>query len=184
MRFDEESAQKQSISSSFRVLYTYQASLADFSVCLFKMYTQQQSLEVLLVEDDPGDVELTLAALERSKLNINLFVINDGEEVLPYLNREGQYVNAVTPNLILLDLNLPGLDGLEVLSLLKNDERFKIIPVIVLSGSEADADTAEVYDLGASCFVQKPTGIKGFAQLVKLIEEFWLKAVKLPRLDN
>jgi two-component system response regulator len=145
---------------------------------------QQQTLEVLLVEDDPGDVELTLAALERSRLNINLYVINDGEEVLPYLNRQGQYTKAAAPNLILLDLNLPGLDGLEILSVIKNDQRLKIIPVIVLTGSEADTKTAEVYHLGASCYVQKPTGIKEFAHLVNLIEEFWLNAVKLPRLDN
>ena len=148
------------------------------------MNIQQASLEVLLIEDDSGDVELTLAALERSTLNINLSVLNDGEEVLPYLNRQGQYAKAVTPNLIWLDLHLPGLDGLEVLSLLKNDERFKIIPVIVLTGSDTDAETTEVYHLGANSLVQKPTGIKEFAQLVKLIEEFWLKAVKLPRLDN
>ncbi|MBW4548799.1 MAG: response regulator [Symplocastrum torsivum CPER-KK1] len=148
------------------------------------MYTQQQTLEVLLVEDDPDDVELTQAALERSTLNINLSVINDGDEVFSYLNRQGQYTNAVTPNLILLDLHLPGLDGLEVLSLIKNDQRLKIIPVIVLTGSEAEAKTVESYNLGANSFVQKPTGIKEFTQLVNLIEEFWLKAVKLPRLDN
>jgi CheY-like chemotaxis protein len=148
------------------------------------VYIQQPSLEVLLIEDDPGDVKLTLAALERSRLNINLYVINDGEEVLPYLNRQGQYANAVAPNLILLDFYLPGLDGLEILSLIKDDQRLKIIPVIVLTGSEADVKTAEVYHLGASCYVQKPTGIKEFAHLVNLIDNFWLNAVKLPRLDN
>ena len=148
------------------------------------MYTQQQTLEVLLVEDDPDDVELTLAAVERSRLNINLCVINNGEEVLPYLNRQGQYAKTVAPNLILLDLHLPGLDGLEILSLLKNDQRLKIIPIIVLTGSRADAETTESYNLGASCFVQKPTEIEEFNKLVNLIDSFWLNAVKLPRLDN
>ena len=148
------------------------------------MNIQQPSVEVLLVEDDPGDVELTLAALERSTLHMNLYVLNDSEEVLPYLNRQGQYANAVAPNLILLDLHLPGLSGLEILSLIKNDARLKVIPVIVLTGSEADADTAETYNLGASCFVQKPSGIAQFNTLVKLIDSFWLNAVKLPRLDN
>ncbi|MBW4548366.1 MAG: response regulator [Symplocastrum torsivum CPER-KK1] len=116
--------------------------------------------------------------------SLSLGNLNRLEEVLPYLNRQGQYAKAVAPNLILLDLHLPGLDGLEILSLIKNDQWLKIIPVIVLTGSEADAKTAEVYHLGASCYVQKPTGIKEFAHLVNLIEEFWLKAVKLPRLDN
>ncbi len=148
------------------------------------MNIQPPSLEVLLVEDDPGDVELTLAALERSRLKINLYVINEGEEVLPYLNRQGQYAKAVAPNLILLDLNLPGLSGLEILSLIKNNQRLKIIPVIVLANSEADAEVTESYNLGASCYVQKPTGIEEFNTLVKLIDSFWLNAVKLPRLDN
>ncbi len=148
------------------------------------MYTQPQTLEVLLIEDDPDDVELTLAALEGSTLNINASVINNGEEVVLYLNRQGQYAKAVTPNLILLDLHLPGLDGLEVLSLLKNDQRLKIIPVIVLTGSRAEAETVESYKLGASCFVQKPTDIEEFNKLVNLIDSFWLNAVKLPRLDN
>jgi two-component system response regulator len=138
------------------------------------------SFEVLLIEDDPGDVELTQAALAKSKLKINLNVVNDGEEALAYLRREGQYTDAVRPNLILLDLNLPGLSGLEVLSSIKRDQRLKLIPVVVLTTSDAETDIVESYQLGANCYVTKPLGLKEFAKIVNSIEDFWFTVVQLP----
>jgi two-component system response regulator len=138
------------------------------------------SFEVLLIEDDPGDVELTQAALAKSKLKINLNVVNDGEEALAYLRREGQYTDAVRPNLILLDLNLPGLSGLEVLSSIKRDQRLKLIPVVVLTTSDAETDIVESYQLGANCYVTKPLGLKDFAKIVNSIEDFWFTVVQLP----
>ncbi|MCA1990581.1 MAG: response regulator [Coleofasciculus sp. S288] len=138
------------------------------------------SFEVLLIEDDPGDVDLTQTALAKSKLNINLRVVNDGEEALAYLHREGQYADVVRPNLIVLDLNLPGLSGREVLSTIKSDECFNSIPVVILTTSDAEIDILESYKLGANCYVTKPIGLKQFAKIVNSIEEFWFTVVQLP----
>lgn len=138
------------------------------------------SFQVLLIEDDPGDVELTQAALAKSKLKINLNVVNDGEEALAYLRREEQYTDTVRPNLIVLDLNLPGLSGLEVLSSIKSDQRLKLIPVVILTTSDAETDIVESYQLGANCYVTKPLGLKEFAKIVSSIEDFWFTVVQLP----
>ncbi len=145
---------------------------------------QSLSFEVLLIEDDSGDVELTEAALEKSKLKINLNVVNDGEEALAYLRQEDQYTNASTPNLILLDLNLPGLSGLEILSAIKNEQRLKSIPVVVLTTSDAQPDIKSSYELGANCYVTKPIGLKEFIKIVNSIQEFWFTVVQLPPQGN
>lgn len=137
-------------------------------------------IEVLLIEDDPGDVELTQTTLSKSKLKINLRVVNDGEEALAYLRQEGQYADTVRPSLILLDLNLPGLSGREILQLIKTDATLGYIPIVVLTTSDADIDILESYKLGANCYVTKPIGLKGFTQIVQSIESFWFTVVQLP----
>jgi two-component system response regulator len=138
----------------------------------------------LLIEDDPGDVELTETALARSKLKINLNVVNDGEEAIAYLRREGQYTDAVRPNLIVLDLNLPGLSGLEILSAIKSDQRLKSIPVVILTTSDASTDIIKSYELGVNCYVTKPIGLKEFVKIFNSIEDFWFTVVQLPHQGN
>lgn len=137
-------------------------------------------IEVLLIEDDPGDVELTETTLSKSKLKINLRVVNDGEEALAYLHQEGQYTDTIRPSLILLDLNLPGLSGREILQVIKSDPKLGCIPVVVLTTSDADIDILESYKLGANCYVTKPIGLKEFTKIVQSIESFWFTVVKLP----
>jgi two-component system response regulator len=139
-----------------------------------------QPLQVLLVEDDPGDVELTKEALKQSKLLINLNVVNDGEEAIAYLHQEGEYADAPRPSLILLDLNLPGMNGREVLQEIKNDERLRAIPVVVLTTSDSQKDILNSYELGGNCYVTKPLGLKEFVKMVQSIEAFWFTVVKLP----
>lgn len=138
-------------------------------------------IEILLVEDDVGDVELTQEALADSKLQINLNVVKDGVDALSYLRQEGKYVNAVSPELILLDLNLPRKGGREVLHEIKGDENLKHIPVVILTTSDSDEDIIKSYTLGANCYVSKPLGLEEFARIVRSIENFWFTIVKLPQ---
>jgi len=137
-------------------------------------------LQVLLVEDDPGDVELTQEALKNSKLLIELNVVNDGEEAIAYLRQEGEYAEALRPSLILLDLNLPGMNGREVLQEIKNDDRLRLIPVVVLTTSDLQKDILNSYELGGNCYITKPVSLKDFMKIVQFIEAFWLTVVKLP----
>lgn len=137
-------------------------------------------VHVLLVEDDPGDVELTQTALKESKVVMSLDVIDDGVKALEYLHRQGPYKTALRPDIILLDLNLPKKNGREVLSEIKKDETLKQIPVVILTTSEAETDILKTYNLGANCYVTKPVGLDQFAEVVKAIETFWFKIVKLP----
>lgn len=138
-------------------------------------------IEILLVEDDPGDVDLTRECLEEAKVMVNLNVVEDGVEAVAYLRQERQYANAVRPDLILLDLNLPKKDGREVLRDIKTDKHLKHIPVVVLTTSDADEDILKSYNLGANCYVTKPVGLDQFARIVQTIESFWFTVVKLPR---
>ncbi|HEY9905840.1 MAG TPA: response regulator [Candidatus Sericytochromatia bacterium] len=137
-------------------------------------------LQVLLVEDDPGDVELTQEALKNSKLLIELNVVNDGEEAIAYLRQEGEYAEALRPSLILLDLNLPGMNGREVLQEIKNDDRLRLIPIVVLTTSDLQKDILNSYELGGNCYITKPVSLKDFMKIVQFIEAFWLTVVKLP----
>ena len=137
-------------------------------------------VEVLLVEDDPGDVELTTEAFKEGKIVIKLTVIEDGVKALAYLRREAPYAGAVRPDLILLDLNLPRKDGREVLRDIKSDEHLKGIPVVVLSTSDAEVDILKTYGLGANCYINKPVQLDQFTKVVRAIEEFWFSLVKLP----
>lgn len=137
-------------------------------------------IEILLVEDNPGDVDLTREALEIGKLSNNLHVVDDGEEAMAFLRREGQYAKAPRPDLVLLDLNLPRKNGREVLAEIKSDENLKRIPVVILTTSKAEEDILKTYNLHANCYVTKPIDLDQFIKVVHAIEEFWLTIVKLP----
>jgi CheY-like chemotaxis protein len=137
-------------------------------------------VQILLVEDNPGDVRLTREALKEAKFRNKVQVVGDGVEALAYLRQEGQYSGAMRPHLIMLDLNLPRMDGREVLAAIKKDADLRRIPVVVLSSSEAENDIARAYELHANAYVTKPVDIDHFLQVVKAIEEFWVEIVKLP----
>lgn len=136
--------------------------------------------EVLLVEDSPGDVRLTQEAFRDGNLSVHLHVASDGVEAMAFLRREGVHVQAPRPDLILLDLNLPKMDGREVLALIKQDRSLKTIPTVILTTSEADADIFKSYELQANCVLSKPVQLDAFQSLVKSINDFWLTKVKLP----
>jgi CheY-like chemotaxis protein len=137
-------------------------------------------IEVLLVEDDPGDVLMTQEAFEEHKVRNKLNVVSDGQEALAYLRREGQYADALRPDLILLDLNLPKVDGREVLAKIKDDADLRRIPVVVLTTSQADEDILRSYSLHANAYVTKPVDFERFIAVVRQIDEFFVSVVKLP----
>ena len=142
--------------------------------------TSGQPLEVLLVEDSSGDVRLTQEALKDAKVHINLRVVRDGIDAMAFLMREGEYVTAPRPDLILLDLNLPRKDGREVLKEIKENPELKSIPVVILTTSASEADILRSYLLHANCYITKPVNLDGFLTVVKSIDSFWLSIVKLP----
>ena len=137
-------------------------------------------VEILLVEDNPGDVRLTKEALREGKVYNNLHWAKDGVEALEFLRREGKHAKAPRPDIILLDLNLPKKDGREVLEIIKGDERLKHIPVVVLTTSKAEEDVVKSYALHANCYVTKPVDLEKFIVVVKSIDRFWLTVVTLP----
>jgi len=139
-----------------------------------------KSVEILLVEDNPGDVRLTQEALKDSKLKNNLYVVNDGLEALSFLHREGKYANAVRPDIIFLDLNLPKKNGRDVLVEIKEDPELKRIPVVILTTSTAEEDIIRTYNSHANCYITKPIDFEQFITVVKKIEDFWFTIVKLP----
>lgn len=141
-------------------------------------------LEVLLVEDDEDDVLLTREALKDSKVIVSMAVAQDGEEALNRLRRKPPFESAPVPELILLDLNLPRVSGREVLKELKGDPVLRKIPVVVLTTSAADTDVLRCYDLGANCYITKPVDFEQFQRIIKVIDEFWLTIVKLPRIED
>jgi CheY-like chemotaxis protein len=138
-------------------------------------------IEILMVEDSPGDVRLTIEALKDAKIHNHLSVVRDGEEALAFLRKQGQYAKAPRPDLILLDLNLPKKDGREVLKEIKQEENLKRIPVVILTISTAEKDILKAYDLHANCYITKPVDFEQFTEVVKSIEDFWFTVVKLPR---
>ncbi len=140
-----------------------------------------RQIEILMVEDSTSDADLTIHAMEESKLLLNLNVVTDGVEALAYLRREGRYASAPRPDLILLDLNLPKKDGRAVLAEVKTDNDLKNIPVVVLTTSQADEDIARAYALHANAYIAKPVDLNQFIRVVNIIEDFWLTVVKLPR---
>ncbi len=141
---------------------------------------EPRAVEILLVEDNEGDVRLTREALREGHLSNRLHVAEDGERALDFLYRRGDFTNAPRPDLILLDLNLPRLDGREVLAEIKADPSLKRIPVVVLTTSRAEEDLVRMYDLHANCFITKPVDFDQFIQVVKTIENFWFTIVVLP----
>jgi CheY-like chemotaxis protein len=141
---------------------------------------RSRPVEILLVEDNPGDVRLTREALREGKVRNNLYVVSDGVEALEFLRRQGQHTDAARPDLILLDLNLPRKDGREVLQDIKSDPALRHIPVVVLTSSQADQDIIRAYDLHANCYVTKPVDFEQFIHVVRTIENFWFSIVKLP----
>ena len=142
--------------------------------------TPREAVEILLVEDNPGDVRLTQEVLKEGKLLTNLTVARDGVEAMAILRREQPHAMAARPDLILLDLNLPRKDGREVLTEIRADENLRRIPVVVLTTSAAERDVLQAYDLHANCYVTKPVDLDQFVGIVKQIEDFWLTIVRLP----
>ncbi len=139
-----------------------------------------EAIEILLVEDNPGDVRLTQEALNDSKLHNNLSIVRDGVEAMTFLKKQDEYEQVPTPDIILLDLNLPRKDGREVLEEIKDDELLRRIPVVVLTTSDADQDILRSYNLHANCYITKPVDLDRFVQIVQTIENFWFQIVKLP----
>jgi len=142
--------------------------------------TRASPVEILLVEDNPGDVRLTREALKEGKVYSNLHWAQDGVEALEFLRREGKFAGVPRPDIILLDLNLPKKDGREVLSEIKNDDDLKRIPVVILTTSKAEEDVLRSYELHANCYVTKPVDLEKFIVVVQSIDKFWLTVVTLP----
>nr|WP_313934778.1 MULTISPECIES: response regulator [unclassified Nostoc] len=137
-------------------------------------------IEVLLVEDNPGDAELTRIALQDSKISINLNIVEDGVEAMAFLRKQDNYAKKPHPDIVLLDLNLPRKDGREVLAEIKSDEKLKRIPVVVLTTSQSEEDILKAYNLAANCYITKPVDFDQFVKIVQSIENFWFAIVKLP----
>ena len=142
--------------------------------------TTGRPVEILLVEDNPGDVRLTQEALKEGKVYNDLSVVEDGVEAMAFLRREGEYADAPRPDMILLDLNLPKKDGREVLEEVKADERLRRIPVVVLTTSQDEQDVLKAYDFHANCYITKPVDFDQFIRVLRSIKDFWLTIVKLP----
>lgn len=143
-------------------------------------YQNFRSVEILLIEDSPSDANLTIREFSKAKIANNLHWVEDGETAMEYLHQQGEFANAPRPDLILLDLNLPGMDGREVLAEVKSDQDLKRIPIVVLTTSNDEQDVLHSYNLNANCYVTKPIDIENFIHVVQLINEFWLAAVLLP----
>ena len=142
--------------------------------------TTARAIEILLIEDSPSDVALTIEALKAGKIGNNLNHVADGVEAMEYLKQQGSFAKSPRPDLIMLDLNLPKKDGREVLRELKSDPSLKLIPVIVLTTSRSDKDVLQSYELSANCYITKPVDFQQFIDVVKSIEHFWLSVVMLP----
>lgn len=142
-----------------------------------------KEVNILLVEDNQGDIILTLEALKAAKSMNKINVVKDGEEALRYLRKQGLYTDAETPDLILLDINLPKLDGKEVLAEIKNDKELMIIPVVMLTTSNSDKDILESYQAHANCYITKPGDFQNFMEVILKIKDFWISIVQLPKKD-
>jgi chemotaxis family two-component system response regulator Rcp1 len=138
-------------------------------------------VEILLVEDNPGDIRLTEEALKEGKIRNNLYVATDGVEAMDFLRKQNKFAGVPVPDLILLDMNLPKKSGIEVLEEIKKDPLLKIIPVVMLTTSQSEKDILKAYELFVNCFVTKPVGFESFIEVIKSIEDFWFTIVKLPK---
>lgn len=148
-----------------------------------RAHRDHSPIEILLVEDNPGDVRLTQEVLKEGRIRNTLNVVTDGVEALAFLRREGAYADAPLQDMVLLDLNLPRMDGREVLAEIKGDPELRQIPVVVLTTSSAEVDIVKAYDLHANCYITKPVDLDQFENVVRSIEDFWLAIVKLPTGD-
>ena len=137
-------------------------------------------IDILLVEDNPGDIRLTMEALKEAKVRNRLHCVTDGTQAIEFLRRSGSFAEAPRPDLILLDLNLPGKDGRDVLSEIKVDPELKRIPVVIVTSSEAETDIVRSYNLHANCYISKPIDLNQFVAVVRAIEDFWMTIVRLP----
>jgi len=137
-------------------------------------------IEILLVEDNPAEIRLTVEGLKEAKIANHLSYVTDGDKALDFLHRRGNYANAPRPDLVLLDLNLPGIDGRTVLRHIKDDPRLKVTPVVIITSSEAESDIIKSYESHANCFISKPIDFQGFTQVIRSIENFWFTVVRLP----
>ncbi len=146
--------------------------------------SQNGLMQILLVEDNPGDIRLTQEALKEGDIQNVLHVVKDGVEAMDFLRKKDKYARVPTPDIILLDLNLPRKDGREVLADIKTDENLKMIPVIVLTTSDTDQDIIKSYKLHANCFITKPVDLELFIFIIQQIETFWFKVIKLPPKNN
>lgn len=140
-------------------------------------------IDILLVEDNPGDARLTQEALREGKVYNTLYVVEDGEEAISFLQRTGEYTDCPKPDLILLDLNLPKKNGIEVLREIKKDDELKLIPTVILTTSNAEEDILASYSLYANCYITKPVDLPQFYEVIKSVEDFWFTVVKLPRAE-
>lgn len=148
------------------------------------MTENARPIEMLLVEDNEADIRLTQIALKQAKLANTLNVVRDGEEALAYLKGEGEYAGRRRPDLVLLDLNLPKLNGSEVLKEIREMEEFKSLPVVILTTSDADQDIYKSYELHANCYITKPVDLRKFMGVVEMIEDFWVRVVTLPQVES
>jgi CheY-like chemotaxis protein len=137
--------------------------------------------KILLIEDNEGDIILTRRALSKAKMENDINVMRDGYEALKYLRKEGKFQNAETPDLILLDINLPKIDGMEVLKQIKNDEKLRLIPVVMLTSSDSEKDIISAYYNHANCYITKPTDFNKFMEIVQMIKSCWISIMKLPK---
>jgi CheY-like chemotaxis protein len=146
----------------------------------YSFHSAERPVEILLVEDNPGDIRLMVEALKEGQVANRLSVVHNGVEALAFLRREGKYADAPRPDLILLDLNLPKKDGREVLAEIKSDDRLRVIPVVILTTSQAEQDIIRSYNLHANCYINKPVDLEQFIEVLQLVENFWFTVVKLP----
>jgi len=151
---------------------------------MMKTSPNTEPIEILLVEDNFGDARLAAEALKENKVRNNLYHVVDGVEAMAFLQRSGDYATAPRPDLVLLDLNLPRKDGREVLAEIKEDPELRLMPIVVLTTSEAEMDLVKTYDLHANAYIVKPIDLDRFIEVVQAIENFWFTIVKLPRLNN
>jgi CheY-like chemotaxis protein len=141
----------------------------------------KKEIHILLIEDNEGDIVLTIEALKEAKINNTIDVVRDGEKAMEFLRKEGEFSHALTPDLILLDINLPKLDGKEVLANIKNDELLKVIPVVMLTTSDSEKDIFDSYHNHVNCYITKPVGFESFIGVIHTIKDFWITIVQLPK---
>ncbi|HEV7780563.1 MAG TPA: response regulator [Chitinophagaceae bacterium] len=144
----------------------------------------KKEIHILLIEDNEGDIVLTIEALKEARISNTIDVVRDGEKAMEFLRKEGEFSNASTPDLILLDINLPKIDGKEVLANIKNSETLKVIPVVMLTTSDSEKDIFDSYHSHANCYITKPVGFQSFIEVIHTIKDFWITIVQLPKTSH